>query len=223
MLQDLKEETTNGASGVLHSSIGRCIYRDIERPGKAVVHFERIATIYPAKSMLIATHAMRSSCSPCQAGYSAIVLQIATIGAAKLSFLAFCRTLTPKKTQRRVTIALAVLVCVWFVVSEFTALFQCHLPQTWQYIGGSCIDRVSHAPTKIARPHADPEGLIGCMVGVCHHREYGDRRDAHCIACDDCAGSSDFPFSEASCDPSILESNFVSKVVSRANNLASNR
>jgi hypothetical protein len=77
-----------------------------------------------------------------QAEYAATILFIASIACSKLSLLIFIRNLTPASLDRRVALVLGAFIGLWAVISIFTASFQCHLPQTWNYLHGTCFNRV---------------------------------------------------------------------------------
>ncbi|CAG8271582.1 unnamed protein product [Penicillium olsonii] len=78
-----------------------------------------------------------------KAEYAATILFIASISCSKLSLIIFIRNLTPASLDRRVALALGAFIGIWAVVSIFTASFQCHLPQTWNYMGSTCFDRTA--------------------------------------------------------------------------------
>ncbi|KAJ5782954.1 hypothetical protein N7457_004728 [Penicillium paradoxum] len=78
-----------------------------------------------------------------KAEYASTILFIASICFSKLSLLVFIRNLTPATMDRRVALVLGILIALWGVVSIFTAAFQCHLPETWNYLHGSCFDRAA--------------------------------------------------------------------------------
>lgn len=78
-----------------------------------------------------------------KAEYSATILFIASICFSKLSLLVFIRNLTPASLDRRFALVLGILIGLWTIVSILTAMFQCNVPQTWNYLQGTCFDRVS--------------------------------------------------------------------------------
>ncbi|CAI7569436.1 unnamed protein product [Penicillium glandicola] len=78
-----------------------------------------------------------------KAEYAATILFIASICFSKLSLLVFIRNLTPASLDRRFALVLGILIGLWAITSIFTAAFQCHLPQTWNYLHGTCFDRAA--------------------------------------------------------------------------------
>ncbi|KAJ6127680.1 hypothetical protein N7471_008897 [Penicillium samsonianum] len=78
-----------------------------------------------------------------KAEYAATILYIASIACSKLSLLIFIRNLTPASLDRRVALTLGAFIGIWAIASIFTASFQCHLPQTWNYLNGTCFDRTA--------------------------------------------------------------------------------
>ena len=78
-----------------------------------------------------------------KAEYAATILFIASFCFSKLSLLVFIRNLTPASLDRRFALVLGISIAVWTIASIFTAAFQCHVPQTWNYLHGTCFDRVS--------------------------------------------------------------------------------
>ncbi|KXG47464.1 uncharacterized protein PGRI_013340 [Penicillium griseofulvum] len=76
-----------------------------------------------------------------KAEYAATILFIASICFSKLSLLVFIRNLTPASLDRRFALVLGISIGLWTIVSIFTAAFQCGVPQTWNYLYGSCFDR----------------------------------------------------------------------------------
>ena len=77
-----------------------------------------------------------------QAQYAATFLLLTSITFAKLSLFAFLRNLTPKKLDRRIGLAIGLVVLLWYITAIFTTAFQCHLPRPWDYIDGRCFQRV---------------------------------------------------------------------------------
>ncbi|KAJ5200041.1 hypothetical protein N7491_009158 [Penicillium cf. griseofulvum] len=78
-----------------------------------------------------------------KAEYAATILFIASICFSKLSLLVFIRNLTPASLDRRFALVLGISIGLWTIVSIFTAAFQCGVPQTWNYLSGSCFDRTA--------------------------------------------------------------------------------
>ncbi|CAG8277287.1 unnamed protein product [Penicillium nalgiovense] len=76
-----------------------------------------------------------------KAEYAATILFIASICFSKLSLLVFIRNLTPASSDRRFALVLGISIALWTIASIFTAAFQCHVPQTWNYLRGTCFDR----------------------------------------------------------------------------------
>ncbi|QQK44209.1 initiation factor 2B related protein [Penicillium digitatum] len=76
-----------------------------------------------------------------KAEYSATFLFIASICFSKLSVLIFIRNLTPAPLDRRFALVLGIFIGLWTITSIFTAAFQCQVPQTWNYVKGTCFDR----------------------------------------------------------------------------------
>ncbi|KAJ5607441.1 hypothetical protein N7537_004060 [Penicillium hordei] len=76
-----------------------------------------------------------------KAEYSATILFIASICFSKLSLLVFIRNLTPASLDRRFALVLGILIGLWTIASILTAIFQCNLPQTWNYLRGTCFRR----------------------------------------------------------------------------------
>ncbi|KAJ5456637.1 hypothetical protein N7530_011911 [Penicillium desertorum] len=76
-----------------------------------------------------------------KAEYAATILFIASICFSKLSLLVFIRNLTPASLDRRFALVLGISIAVWAIASIFTAAFQCRVPQTWNYLHGTCFDR----------------------------------------------------------------------------------
>ncbi|OQE32642.1 hypothetical protein PENFLA_c001G08127 [Penicillium flavigenum] len=76
-----------------------------------------------------------------KAEYAATILFIASICFSKLSLLVFIRNLTPASLDRRFALVLGISIALWTIASIFTAAFQCHVPQTWNYLHGTCFDR----------------------------------------------------------------------------------
>ncbi|KAJ5356283.1 hypothetical protein N7517_010892 [Penicillium concentricum] len=78
-----------------------------------------------------------------KAEYAATILFIVSICCSKLSLLVFIRNLTPASLDRRFALVLGILIGLWTVVSIFTAAFQCGVPETWNYLYGSCFHRAA--------------------------------------------------------------------------------
>lgn len=78
-----------------------------------------------------------------KADYSATILFIASICFSKLSLLVFIRNLTPASLDRRFALVLGIFIGLWTIASILTAIFQCNAPQIWNYLQGTCFDRVS--------------------------------------------------------------------------------
>ncbi|KAJ6184522.1 hypothetical protein N7519_005823 [Penicillium mononematosum] len=76
-----------------------------------------------------------------KAEYAATILFITSICFSKLSLLVFIRNLTPAPLDRRFALVLGISIALWTIASIFTAAFQCHVPQTWNYLHGTCFDR----------------------------------------------------------------------------------
>ncbi|KAJ5932280.1 hypothetical protein N7516_006769 [Penicillium verrucosum] len=76
-----------------------------------------------------------------KAEYSATILFIASICFSKLSLLVFVRNLTPASLDRRFALVLGIFIGLWTIASILTAIFQCNIPQIWNYLQGTCFDR----------------------------------------------------------------------------------
>ncbi|KAL1623427.1 hypothetical protein SLS54_004416 [Diplodia seriata] len=76
------------------------------------------------------------------ANYAQHLLYIAVIATAKISMTIFFRRLAVKKIHHRITWALAVIIALWALSSEFVVAFQCPMPHPWDptaYPAGSCL------------------------------------------------------------------------------------
>ena len=62
---------------------------------------------------------------------------------AKLSWLAFLYTLTPVAAYKRASAGVAIFVVAYGLTALLPGLFQCNLSKPWDWLRGSCIDRVS--------------------------------------------------------------------------------
>ncbi|KAJ5952228.1 uncharacterized protein N7479_010641 [Penicillium vulpinum] len=78
-----------------------------------------------------------------KAEFAAVILFIASICFSKLSLLVFIRNLTPASLDRRFALVLGIFIGLWTIASIFSAAFQCDVPQTWNYLYGSCFDRAA--------------------------------------------------------------------------------
>ncbi|KAJ5492314.1 hypothetical protein PEX2_087510 [Penicillium expansum] len=78
-----------------------------------------------------------------KAEYSATILFIPSICFSKLSLLVFIRNLTPASLDRRFALVLGIIIGIWTIVGIFTAAFQCNIPQTWNFLSGTCFNRVA--------------------------------------------------------------------------------
>ncbi|KAL0258886.1 hypothetical protein SLS55_006390 [Diplodia seriata] len=77
-----------------------------------------------------------------KANYAQHLLYIAVIATAKISMTIFFRRLAVKKIHHRITWALAVIIALWALSSEFVVAFQCPMPHPWDptaYPAGSCL------------------------------------------------------------------------------------
>ena len=77
-----------------------------------------------------------------QALYAATFMLVASVCCAKLSLVAFLRNLTPSAFDRKLGLAIGLLVVVSGVTAIITVAFQCHLPRPWDYVNESCFNRV---------------------------------------------------------------------------------
>ncbi|KAF4542992.1 uncharacterized protein LTHEOB_7246 [Lasiodiplodia theobromae] len=77
-----------------------------------------------------------------KANYAQHLLYIAVIATAKISMTVFFRRLAVKKIHHRVIWALAIIIALWAISSEFIVAFQCPMPHPWDptaYPAGSCL------------------------------------------------------------------------------------
>ena len=77
-----------------------------------------------------------------QAQYAATFMLVASVCCAKLSLVAFLRSLTPSPLDRKLGLVIGLLVVVSGVTAIVTVAFQCHLPRPWDYVNESCFNRV---------------------------------------------------------------------------------
>ena len=75
--------------------------------------------------------------------YASDLLYIPNLGLTRLSVLTLISSLTPVLKQQHLAVYIGIFFSIWTVVTEFTFAFQCHLPNTWQFIGNACSNRVS--------------------------------------------------------------------------------
>ena len=78
-----------------------------------------------------------------QFGYASSLLYIISLYFSKLAVLVLIKAITPVKRDKRVVHILAAAISVWAIVALFATSFQCSLPETWNYVGGDCFNRVS--------------------------------------------------------------------------------
>ncbi|KAJ5246258.1 hypothetical protein N7468_001241 [Penicillium chermesinum] len=78
-----------------------------------------------------------------KAQYAASILFIASMCCSKLAMLFFIRHLSPASLDRRFSLALAIFIGLWTVSGIIAASFECHVPLTWNYIGGHCYNMVA--------------------------------------------------------------------------------
>ena len=71
------------------------------------------------------------------------MLSVSVIASAKLSIVSLLLILSPVNIHRYVTWTAAIVILLWWTVSEFAIAFQCHLPETWNPIKNLCIDKAS--------------------------------------------------------------------------------
>lgn len=67
---------------------------------------------------------------------------VGTLCFAKLSILLLLRTISPVKSHRNTILVVECTIIFWAFTAELVAAFQCHPPNTWQFIGNTCIKRV---------------------------------------------------------------------------------
>lgn len=96
-----------------------------------------------------------------KAEYSATILFIASICFSKLSLLVFIRNLTPASLDRRFAFVLGILIGLWTIAGILTAMFQCNVPQTWNYLYGACFDRSTWWNFLCATNIVSEGGIIG--------------------------------------------------------------
>lgn len=90
---------------------------------------------------------------------AASLLAILSILFSKLAMTVFIRNLTPTSRDHLYAHIVQGLVVVFAVTTLFGSAFQCHAPNTWDYISGTCIDRVAWA-TFVALTSAITDILI---------------------------------------------------------------
>ena len=77
-----------------------------------------------------------------QAQYAATFMLVASVCFAKLSLVAFLRSLTPSALDRKLGLVIGLLVIVSGMTAIVTVAFQCHIPRPWDYVHESCFNRV---------------------------------------------------------------------------------
>ena len=116
-----------------------------------------------------------------KSGYAADALFVVSMGLAKASLANTTSTLA-QGSLKRIIQASEGLIGLWAVSALFAALFQCRLPSPWDYIEGTCIDRVGFAP-----PSAKHDGCIRleliltleCLLDLFLHHEHRNRPRRH--------------------------------------------
>ena len=84
-----------------------------------------------------------------KAEYAATLIFIFTCCLAKLSLLAFLRSLTHVISHRTFNIALGTSIILWTVTSLIPGAFQCALPEPWDHVHNRCFDRVSNVAESV--------------------------------------------------------------------------
>lgn len=73
--------------------------------------------------------------------HAANIFFIASLFFAKFSVIIFIKSLA--QFYKRVVFCLEIGIILWAVSALIITLFQCKLPEPWNYLGNSCIDRVA--------------------------------------------------------------------------------
>lgn len=78
-----------------------------------------------------------------QSIYAFTILFIVGQFFAKISIVFFVVALTPDRTYRSISLALAAGAAIWTITSIFGFAFGCELPEPWNFVEKKCIDRLS--------------------------------------------------------------------------------
>lgn len=73
--------------------------------------------------------------------YAADIFFLLSQCLAKLSLVLFIKLISPLPRNVRLSLTVGGVAIVWVVVSIFLILFQCHIPETWNFISNTCVDR----------------------------------------------------------------------------------
>ena len=75
--------------------------------------------------------------------YVANIFFILSLCFAKLSIAVIARSLKPLALNNQLCLGVGALTILWAIVSLSVAAFQCHVPETWNFLSNSCINRTS--------------------------------------------------------------------------------
>ena len=106
-----------------------------------------------------------------------MLLFITTCCLAKLSLLAFLRSLTRVAIHRKLSIILGTSMVLWAVTSFVSGAFQCDLPRPWDHLRNKCFNRVSSVETLAFLHHSPPS--LACMGMLRFDWEPRDRPWTH--------------------------------------------
>ncbi|KAL7660631.1 hypothetical protein ACMYSQ_000082 [Aspergillus niger] len=72
--------------------------------------------------------------------YSMEVLYVLTLGLGKLSVMVLFYSLLSSTGQSKSVLAATGLLLIWVVVMVIVVCLQCHPPEVWNIVGGTCLD-----------------------------------------------------------------------------------
>lgn len=78
-----------------------------------------------------------------KAEYAATFLLTTSVCFAKLSLVAFLRSLTPLALDRQYSLIVGSVVVLWATTATVSMAFQCPISKPWDYDSQSCFNRVS--------------------------------------------------------------------------------
>ncbi|KAB8264831.1 hypothetical protein BDV32DRAFT_144866 [Aspergillus pseudonomiae] len=105
------------------------------------------------------------------------LLFILSLLCSKLAMIVFIRSLTPASRDRALARVSQGLVIVTAVTAFFGTALQCHLPRTWDYLNGQCIDRVAWVVfLAITNGATDIVIVVQAMVLIVHVQTTGRKK-----------------------------------------------
>ena len=112
-----------------------------------------------------------------QAEYAANLLYIPGLCFSKLSVLAMIRTITPARTDQLLVYGLVVTIIIWALTAELTAAFQCQAQKPYDYVTGTCFDRVGHS---IIFRNSYADDILDCLDELSRDHKYYYRYGFNC-------------------------------------------